>query len=298
MLKLKTFCRKILINGTLTALKWLRFFPLPVIHALGTTLGIINYGFNKRTGNHIRNNLNQCGLFIQPAAFKKIVFNSTIENGKGALETFAIWLKPQADVLKWVNDVIGWESVEKALSSGNGVIFLTPHLGCFEITALYYGAQHPITVLYRQPRQSWLVPLIIKGRQRGKTTLAPANSQGVKQLLQALKRGEAIGILPDQAPLEGEGEWADFFNKPAYTMTLASKLAKKTGAQVFMAFGERLSKGCGFNIHINAIEPGGINTPALLNAEIEKIIRQCPEQYLWMYDRYKVRNQISAAPKI
>jgi KDO2-lipid IV(A) lauroyltransferase len=134
------------------------------------------------------------------------------------------------------------------------------------------------------------MPLINQGRQRGKVSLAPANAQGVKLLLQALKRGEAIGILPDQAPYEGEGEWAPFFGRPAYTMTLASKLAQKSGAQVLMAFGERLPNGRGFHIHIKPIPEGGINTPELLNQAIENTIAQCPSQYMWIYDRYKVRN--------
>jgi KDO2-lipid IV(A) lauroyltransferase len=190
-----------------------------------------------------------------------------------------------------VEGVSGWDDVETALKAGKGLIFLTPHLGCFEITSLYYGARQPMAVLYRPPRQRWLLPLILAGRQRGKIALAEANSHGVKQLLQALKRGEAIGILPDQAPFEGEGEWAPFFGRPAYTMTLASKLAQKTNAQVFMAFGERLPHGQGYHIHIRRIAAGGIATPALMNAEIERTIAQCPTQYLWSYDRYKVRHQ-------
>jgi len=133
------------------------------------------------------------------------------------------------------------------------------------------------------------MPLISQGRKRGKVSLAPANAQGVKLLLQALKRGEAIGILPDQAPHEGEGEWVPFFGRPAYTMTLASKLAEKSGAQVLMAFGERLANGRGYHIHIKPISDGGINTPTLLNQEIEKAIAQCSAQYMWIYHRYKVR---------
>jgi KDO2-lipid IV(A) lauroyltransferase len=254
-------------------------------------MGLINYLFNNDHRAHAKRNIKQSELTSRQATFKKMLFKSTLENSKGAFETFAIWFKRQSDVLNWVKNVDGWQAVETALESGKGLIFLTPHLGCFEITSLYYGAHHPMAVLYRQPRQPWLLPLITSGRQRGKVTLAPANSQGVKQLLQALKRGEAIGILPDQAPLEGEGEWAPFFGRPAYTMTLASKLAQKTGAHVFMAFGERLSWGRGYHIHIRPIETGGINTPTLLNAEIERTIQQCPEQYLWVYDRYKVRHQ-------
>jgi KDO2-lipid IV(A) lauroyltransferase len=277
------------MRSLVQGLKCLRFFPLPAIHGLGAVVGLINYLFNRDHRAHAKSNLNQSDLSNGKITAEKMLFKSTIENSKGAFETFAIWFKSQLEVLNWVKNVDGWDAVEDAINSGKGLIFLTPHLGCFEITSLYYGAHYPMTVLYRQPRQAWLMPLIAAGRQRGKVTLAPANSQGVKLLLQALKRGEAIGILPDQAPLEGEGEWAPFFGRPAYTMTLASKLAQKTGAQVFMAFGERLSWGRGYNIHIRAIEAGGINTPTLLNAEIERTIRQCPTQYLWMYDRYKIR---------
>jgi Kdo2-lipid IVA lauroyltransferase/acyltransferase len=280
-----------IILFAVASLKLLRFLPLPVIHGLGATLGLVSYIFNKDHRDHTIRNLKQSGLVSSKMGLNKLLFKSTLENSKGVLETFAIWFKPHAEVLNWVKDVSGWDTVEKALQSGKGVIFLTPHLGCFEITSLYYGAHHPMAVLYRQPRQKWLLPLITNGRERGKIDLAPANAQGVKLLLQSLKRGEAIGILPDQAPYAGEGEWTPFFGRPAYTMTLASKLAQKSGAQVFMAFGERLSFGRGFNIHIRAIDAGGIDTPALLNKEIEHTIQQCPRQYLWMYDRYKVRNQ-------
>ena len=291
MSKLKPLIKHYFTRVAVASLKLLRFLPLPIIHGLGVILGLMNYLFNKDHRDHAIRNLRQCGLSTSNANLNKLLFKSTIENSKGALETFAIWFKPHAKVIDWVRKVNGWDDVEKALESGKGAIFLTPHLGCFEITSLYYGTHHPMAVLYRQPRQKWLLPLITSGRERGKITLAPANAQGVKQLLHALKHGEAIGVLPDQAPLEGEGEWASFFNRPAYTMTLASKLARKSGAQVFMAFGERLSFGRGYIIHIRKIDAGGIDTPTLLNSEIERTIQQYPSQYLWMYDRYKVRNQ-------
>mgnify|MGYP000046428973 FL=1 len=180
-----------------------------------------------------------------------------------------------------------WHLVDEALTKGKGLIFLTPHLGCFEITSIYYASHHPITVLFRPPKKSWLAPLIDSGRVKGQVKLAPANAQGVRALMQALKRGEAIGILPDQIPAAGEGEWADFFGKPAYTMTLAGKLAEKTGATVIMAFGERLTDGQGYRIHLTKVE--SIATAGLLNQAIEQQIKQKPEQYLWRYNRYKTR---------
>ena len=293
MTKVKTFLKNIITVTLVKFLKLLRFMSLPAIHGLGIMLGIIIYILNQDFRANAKRNLIQSRLVINVLSLEKMLFKSALENSKGIFETFAIWFKSQTEILAWVKGVEGWPAVEHALSAGKGLIFITPHLGCFEITSLYYGSHHPMAVLYRSPRQPWLLPLINAGRQRGGVSLAPANSHGVKQLLQALKRGEAIGILPDQAPLEGEGEWAPFFERPAYTMTLASKLAEKTGAQVFMAFGERLSFGRGYHIHIRPIAAGGIETPALLNTEIEKTIRQCPTQYLWGYSRYKDRQQNS-----
>jgi KDO2-lipid IV(A) lauroyltransferase len=271
-------------------LRLLSKLPLPAIHGLGVGLGWLAVLSNTKYARLMKQNLESSQIASNQENFKRILHQNIAETGKAFLETFAIWFKPYKKLNKLYQGRSGWEFVEKALKNKQGIIFLTPHLGCFESTSLYYGQFHPITVLFRPPRQAWLMPLIYEGRQRGQVSLAPANQQGVKQLLQALKRGEAIGILPDQAPYEGEGEWAPFFGRPAYTMTLASKLAEKTGAQVLMAFGERLPKGRGYHIHIKPVVEGGINTPELLNQEIEKAITQCPSQYMWIYDRYKVRN--------
>ena len=271
-------------------LRLLSKLPLPAIHGLGVGLGWLALLSNTKYARLMKQNLESSQIASNQENFKRILHQNIAETGKAFLETFAIWFKPYEKLNNLYQGCSGWEFVEKSLKNKQGIIFLTPHLGCFESTSLYYGQFHPITVLFRPPRQAWLMPLIYEGRQRGQVSLAPANQQGVKQLLQALKRGEAIGILPDQAPYEGEGEWAPFFSRPAYTMTLASKLAEKTGAQVLMAFGERLPKGRGYHIHIKPVVEGGINTPELLNQEIEKAITQCPSQYMWGYDRYKVRN--------
>lgn len=281
-----------MIKLTMTALmlKLLAKLPLCVVHFLGAALGWASYLSYQKYAHLMRVNLTLSGLTKDSVSFKKTLNRNISETGKAFLETFAIWFQDYSKLSTWYQGCTGWEHVESALAKGKGIIFLTPHLGCFEITSLYYGQFHPITVLFRPPRQDWLMPLISQGRQRGNVSLAPANAHGVKQLLQALKRGEAIGILPDQAPYEGEGEWAPFFGRPAYTMTLASKLAQKSGAQVLMAFGERLANGRGYHIHIKPIAEGGIGTPEMLNQEIEKAIAQCPSQYMWVYDRYKVRN--------
>ena len=176
--------------------------------------------------------------------------------------------------------------VEEAQKAARGILFLTPHLGCFEISAAYGAQRLPLTVMYRPPKKAWLEPLMLEGRRRWNATLAPATLAGVRTLLKALKRGEAVGLLPDQAPGAGEGTWAPFFGRPAYTMTLATRLQRATGAAVIMAFAERLSRG-GYLLHLESVPVENFDEAAL-NRAVEAVIRRCPEQYLWSYNRYKV----------
>jgi KDO2-lipid IV(A) lauroyltransferase len=179
------------------------------------------------------------------------------------------------------------------LAQGKGIIFLTPHLGCYEITSIYYAAQHPITVLYRPSRQTWLTPIMEQGRSRGKVRLAPTNMGGLRGLLRTLRNAEAVGILPDQVPESGEGVWARFFGRSAYTITLVEKLANSTGATVLLAFGERLPWGRGYHLHIAPLT--GPATPQSMNDGIERLVRSKPEQYLWSYRRFKTPPHTSAA---
>ncbi len=273
-------------------LKPLSLLSLPTVHRLGHVVGLIMYYLTPDSKKIAFQNLTQSNLFQDSLPVDSTLKLNAIENGKAILESLAIWQKNSEQTLTWVKSCNNWGIVEKAIARKKGIIFLTPHMGCFEITSIFYGAHYPITVLFRQPKRKWLSALILKGRSHNQVHLAPANTNGVRKLLQALKRGEAIGILPDQIPAKGEGEWAPFFGKPAYTMLLASKLAEKTGATVIMAYGERLPDGTGFEIHLTELPEGAIATPALLNKAIEKQIAQNPTQYLWSYPRYKVRKRL------
>ncbi|MFN3883138.1 MAG: lysophospholipid acyltransferase family protein [Rhodocyclaceae bacterium] len=255
----------------------LAHLPLPLLHLLGAGLGWLVYRLSPTYRRHLRENIGQAGC-------TDALGTAVAEAGKTLLELPKIWLRPQAEVVARVVRVMGWELVEQAWAAGRGILFLTPHLGCFEITAQYYASFRPITVLYRRPKQDWLAPLIERGRG-AHLKLAPADLSGVRKLIEALKAGEAVGMLPDQVPGVGEGEWAPFFGRPAWTMTLAARLARR-GVTVILAWAERLPRGAGYHLHLSLPE-GDIATPAAVNREIERLVRQCPAQYLWGYNRYK-----------
>ena len=260
--------------------------PLPFIHVLGIIAGWMSYLASRKISRRMHNNLRGSGLCPGDAAFRRTLRSNIAETGKGMLETFAIWFRPHDRVLQWVRACHGWEYVESALADGRGIIFLTPHLGCYEITSLYYAAHYPISVLYRPPRKAWMAPLIHSGRERGLVKLSPTTLKGVRGLLQGLRRGEAIGILPDQVPSAGEGEWSKFLGRPAYTMTLVERLASSTGATILLAFGERLPKGNGYVIHIEPLHKAA--TTDHMNEAIGCLVRRVPDQYLWSYPRFKI----------
>ncbi|MBY0579765.1 MAG: lysophospholipid acyltransferase family protein [Burkholderiales bacterium] len=253
--------------------------PLPWIHGLGKILGWAAYLLSPTYASRLRENLKQSGC--RADEYEALLKASISEAGKTFLEIIPVWFNREMVKLVKCDD---WGVVDMATATGKGVIFLTPHLGCFEASALYGAQILPLTALYKKPKFEWLESVMKAGRRH--LSLAPADVSGVRKLLMALKRGEAVGLLPDQAPGAGEGEWADFFGRPAYTMTLVGRLQQSTGAAIIMAFAERLPKGLGYCLHLYAL-PDEPVTPESLNRAIERLVRTCPSQYMWSYNRYK-----------
>lgn len=267
--------------------------PLWLVHVIGGWLGRLTYLLSPTYRRHVRDNMAQAG--IDPSLRGAAV----AEAGKQMVELARIWLRTLEETNAQVVEVRGWEHVEAAQQAGKGIVFLTPHLGCFEITAQYYSAFGDVTVLYRAPKQASIQQMILDGRKRERLHLAPADLSGVRSLIKALKKGQAVGMLPDQAPKVGEGVWLDFFGKPAYTMTLAARLTE-TGATTLMAWGERLPDGQGYRLHfrppVRALAGTTVDRAQQINAEIETLVRECPTQYLWGYNRYKQPGGAEAPP--
>ncbi len=267
-------------------LRLLARLPLVGLHAVGAVLGWVVYLASPVYAARMRANLAASGIYADSRARERALRACVAQTGKGVTEIAKVWFDDASKVDALVR-CDSWSVVEAAQQAGRGIIFLTPHLGCFEVSALYIAQRIPITVLYRPPRQRWLDPLMVRGRNRGQARLEPATLRGVRAFYKALQRGEAVGLLPDQAPQVGEGAWADFFGRPAYTMTLVRRLQKQTAAAVIFVFAERLAGGKGYALHFERYRGAGIDETEL-NHAIENLIRRCPTQYLWSYNRYKV----------
>ena len=268
-------------------LKFLARLPLPLLHALGALLGWAIYLAPGRHSRRLRDNLAASGLC---ADCRPLLRASVAEAGKAVIEAIPMWLAPLPRTLGWVRAVHGLDAVDAALAAQRGVIVIAPHLGCFELINLYFAARGPFTALYKPARKPALDALMRQGRERGQAKLVPTDLSGVRALLAALKRGEAVGILPDQVASGGDGVWAYFFGQPAYTPTLAASLRTRTGAAAFYVVAARLPRGRGYELHLvpaGDFPPDKTAAAVQINRGVEAMVRRFPAQYMWTYNRYK-----------
>lgn len=264
--------------------------PLPALHALGAALGWLVYLASPSYRRRLRSNLAGAG-------FERHLARAVSESGKAIVELPFVWCAAPERVARHVS-MENWELVQSVLDSGQGIVFLTPHLGCFEMTAQHVARRTALTVMYRPPRQAALKPLVEGARARHNLHLAPANLSGVRILAKALKKGQPVGVLPDQVPQEGEGVWARFFGRAAYTMTLPAKLAQLGHARIILTYAERRAHGRGFIVRFVPFEGDLSGTPAeqaqAINDAMEQLIARCPAQYFWSYNRYKRPDGVAA----
>jgi len=274
-------------------LRLLAPLPLAALHRLGSVLGWLIYGISPTYRRHLRENL--AAARYDDARLRRRAIAAA---GQLVMELPALWLRPHEQVVALVKEIHGDDAVLAAQRAGKAILFLTPHMGAFEVAAQYAASRLPITVLYRRPKLGWLEPLMRAGRERANVRLVPADLGGVREVFKALERGEAVGFLPDQVPGAGEGEWSEFFGRPAYTMTLAAKLAARDNVACFLAFARRLPRGAGYSLLVQPLVSAraGESATRRLNRALEELVALCPEQYLWGYNRYKTPRGAKPVP--
>jgi len=268
--------------------------PLAASHALGAVVGRVVYVISPRYRNRLLENVTASGLVAVPAGVRDFAHRNAEENGKGLIELAWALLRSE-QVSGKVRRRHGWAGVEKLRAEGRPIIFVTPHLGAYDVAGRYLWHQMPILAMYRPHKIRWVDELLREGRNRGAapdgTNVAPATLAGVRMVLKHLRRGGCTVLLPDQVPSMGDGEWVEFFGRPAYTMTLPARLQEASGAALVFCYAERLARGEGFDLYFTPLEeklPRDRREAARrVNQMIENLIRACPAQYLWCYNRYK-----------
>ncbi len=268
--------------------------PLRWLHGMGAAFGWLVWCSHATPRRRAQTSLSLAVTLNSDQTRHGLARRSLIETGKALFEIARIWRGDAAATLRLVHEVRGLELFEQAIAGGSGVIIAAPHLGCWELLNLWICSRTPIAIVYRPPRQAALEPLLLKARGALAAEQVRADAAGVRKLYKRLHAGGVVGILPDQQPRQGEGEFAPFFGTPALTMVLLSRLAQRTGSQVLFAFAERLPHGIGYRLHFLPA-PAEIAAPELptalaaLNLGVENCVRIAPAQYQWSYKRYSIR---------
>jgi Kdo2-lipid IVA lauroyltransferase/acyltransferase len=279
-------------------LRLLALLPLRVLHGIGSGLGRLLLW---RRGRMVRNtaaNLRIARPQLDGAGQEALLREVMIESGRSVSEIVKVWGAGAERALELVREVRGAALLDAALAAGQGVIIAAPHLGCWELLNYWLCRRTPMAILYRPPRIAAIEGLLRKVRGALAPEQVRADGAGVRILYKRLAAGGTVGILPDQKPRAGEGQFAPFFGREALTMVLLPRLAARTGATVLFAFAERLPRGTGYRIHLLPAPPGladadlGIACHAL-NQGVQNCVELAFAQYQWQYKRYSADGLIS-----
>jgi Kdo2-lipid IVA lauroyltransferase/acyltransferase len=288
-LALKTFA----VKAIMKAVSWL---PMRSLYYLARFGARITMRFPSRFDRIIQKNIKLCFGGLPKPKQKTLIHDATVQAILTGLEMNALWQKPLPRLLSLVHKVEGEAEMQAAIKQHKGLILLGPHLGAWELVNVYLAPRIDVVTLYRPPKQAALESIIKNARERSGNTMVPTDASGVKALYRALSDQKVIGLLPDQDPGDGAGEFVPFFNVPTRTMTLIARLIQKSQAPVFFVYAERINQGKGAGYHIRFVKAdddiykGDVTqTLSSLSRTIEQCVRPIPEQYQWSYKRFKSR---------
>lgn len=274
--------------------------PLSWLHRLGRLLGKLYTLAPSRERKITEINLRLCFPDMGDEQIRSLCNQSMQQLGCTLLEMSAIWFRPIDQVIELIRDIEGESHFDRP--EGQGLIVLSPHIGCWEIIGLELQRHGKVTNLYRPPRKTAFDSVVKQARERSGAELVPTDNSGVKRILQTLKAGGITGILPDQQPKSDKGAvFSPFFGNPALTMLLANRLARKTGAKVVFACAERLEKGYGYKIHYlpapdRIADDDAHQAAEAMNQGVEMLIRMFPSQYQWSYKRFSKQPEGQSSP--
>jgi KDO2-lipid IV(A) lauroyltransferase len=192
----------------------------------------------------------------------------------------------------------GFENFERALARGKGVLFLTGHLGGWEVSSFMHSLHgHPLHIVMRALDNVYLDRFMRHYRtMHGNSTVD--KDDFVRGLLSAMKKGETVGILMDTNMTPPQGVFVDFFGIPACTASGMARIALRTDAAVvpgFTVWDSRLRKyRLRFDPAVQLIRTGDDDADAIANTAlftkvIEDYVCHYPDQWLWVHRRWKTR---------
>ena len=270
--------------------------PLPLALWLGRRVGDVVYTAMRRRRRIALSNLGRAYPELPEAERRRLARRAAQHLGMTLVELPRLLTAPLDETLGRIR-LDGIEHLHAAMKAHGRALVLTAHLGNWEILcAAHRLTEYGLSVVVRPLDARWLDAVAVKLRRR--TGVDVIDKRGaLRPVLEALRRGRMVGILMDQNAARREGVFVEFFGHPASTSRSLALLAVRTGAPVIPIFARRAA-GTGHTVVIrpalpaptsNDPEAAVVELTARCTAEIERAIRQAPEQWLWSHDRWRTR---------
>lgn len=285
--RLALFCTEI-------TLRILALFPLSVLRALGWLNGNLIYLLKGRSTQTTRTNIALCYPEKSVREVKTLTRKSLIETGRAVFEIAPLWYWRQSALEKLLVEYRGEDLLRSKLAQG-AVIAVCPHWGNWEYTTLALGARFPTTALFDSRRLGIFANHVLQARARFGFNLVPVSSTGLRSVIQALKDGHVVLVLPDQVPTRGSHVLVEFMGVKAQTTSLVHALAQRENVAVVLFTIQRVPKGFAVQVELadsNVMDSSVEVAAQSLNDEVARTVRRDPAQYQWEYKRFRrVPNQ-------
>ena len=274
--------------GVIAALYLLTFLPFSIQFWIGRRLGRLILRLAKRRAKILRKNLCICFPELSGQELDTLVLRSMEAHGVMLAEIAFVWMRNLRRIVKRT-EIVGLDLLENALREQKGVLVLGAHLLTLELAGAVIADRCAFDCVYRRSKNELVNFLADKSRKRRfRQTIE------IEFLLSAIKRlraGNAVWLAIDQDMGHKRSVFVPFFGEEAATVAGPSRIVSRTGANVLFMSHFRNDRTQTWTIRLDPIEdyPSGdvITDAAHLNRVIERAIRACPEQYLWVHRRFK-----------
>ena len=278
--------KRAFVQGLIAGLRIMARMPLRAARAVGACIGAMAWRLDTRSARITALNIDMCFPRLSRRERRELCRASLIETGRVVGEMGLAWYGNADALERCVRTVEGAALLDEP--AAGGMLILMPHFGNWEILS-YVLRDVNVTCLYAPPRVPGLEDEMNRVRGRWSATMVPADRRGLRAIRQALAKGGAVGLLPDQTPSSEGGVRAPFFGHEALTMTLAHRLLTEE-TRVILSTAQRVPGG--FEVRHARIDegirdPDPVASATALNAAIESAVLRDPAQYQWEYNRFR-----------
>lgn len=269
----------------------LAHLPYRMLLALGRGIGWLFKVLFKSRRKVIEKNIQTCFPELSTEQQQLLINQNYRETGMMISQTLRAFLNRAPQPFEGLS-IAGREHLQQALAAKKGVLLVSGHFTALDVGGRAICEQYPVAGVYR-PHKNPVQEYVVKQARLNYAEQMFTRDE-LKGMVKYLKSGGVLWYAPDQDYRRGQSEFVDFFGTPASTITATHQLARISGCQVMFYAVKRINQPPFYQL---TISPPLVDFPSKdvrvdtqrINDQIEQMVKQAPDQYLWLHKRFKTR---------